>query len=86
MRDVRNLIVDDPCRWCCDYPYWCRGRCKEKDMYINEIDEDVPVIRRVGNVRVIIDINKNGIRRENTYAYNRRESKRNKRRRAARSV
>lgn len=55
-------------------------------MYIKEVDEDVPVVTATRKVRVIIDINKNGIRRENTYAYNRRESKRNKRRRAARSV
>lgn len=86
MRDVRNLIVDDPCKWCCDYPYWGRGRCKEKDNYINEIDEDVPVIRRVGNVRVIIDRNKNGIRRETVYGNNRQQSKRAKPRRTARNI
>lgn len=60
--------MDDPCRWCCDYPHWCRGRCKEKDKYINEVDEDVPV---VAVRRVIIDINKNGIRRETIHGNNR---------------
>ncbi|MBP3888564.1 MAG: hypothetical protein J6F30_13135 [Cellulosilyticum sp.] len=79
-------MSDDPCRWCSDYPYWCRGRCKEKDNYINEVDEDVPVVTATGRIGVIIDINKNGIRREITYAYNRRQSKRNKRRRATRSI
>lgn len=79
-------MSDDPCRWCSDYPYWCRSRCKEKDNYINEVDEDVPVVTATGRIGVIIDINKNGIRREITYAYNRRQSKHNKRSRTARSV
>lgn len=76
--------MDDPCRWCCDYPYWCMGICKEKARYIQEVDEDVPVIRKFA--RVIVDTNKNGIRREIIYAYDRRQSKRSKQRRRARSI
>lgn len=86
MRDVRNLIVDDPCRRCCDYPYWCRGICRDKARYINEIDEDVPVVTSTRKVRVIIDRNKNGIRRETVYGNNRQQSKRAKPRRTARNI
>lgn len=63
----------DPCKMCCDYPYWCRGICIDKTRYINEMDEDVPVI--AGIKRVVIDINKNGIRRETYYGKDRLHSR-----------
>ena len=69
--------MGDPCRICTDYPHHCRGICIAKQMYINEVDEDVPVVRRnkrKKNRRVVATVfyengrayeyNKNGIRRE----------------------
>ena len=68
--------MDNPCIICADYPNYCRGICKDKMQYINEVDEDVPVVRKnkrrkksrtVGvffkNGKVY-EYNKNGIRRE----------------------
>lgn len=67
----------DPCNYCGDYPHHCRGICIAKQMYINEMDEDVPVIRKykrlkknsaIGTVFYrdgkCYEYNKNGIRRE----------------------
>ena len=58
--------MNDPCRYCADYPHYCRGLCKDKMKYINEIDENVPVIKeiKVSNPPKKVDYNKNGIRRE----------------------
>ena len=44
--------INNPCSMCADNPYWCRGACRDKQKYINQ-----------GN-RLVIDKNKNGIRRE----------------------
>ena len=71
------INMDSPCRYCSDSGYWCRGPCRDKAKYINWLNNER---------QIVIDINKNGIRRENTYAYDRRESKRNKRSRTVRSV
>lgn len=69
--------MDNPCIICADYPNYCRGICKDKMQYINEVDEDVPVIsnstkkrnkKSIGTVFYMngkaYEYNKNGIPRE----------------------
>lgn len=38
--------MDDPCKYCGDYPHHCRGICIAKQMYTNEVDEETPFIRK----------------------------------------
>lgn len=38
--------MENPCIICADYPHHCRGICIAKQMYINEVDEDVPVVSK----------------------------------------
>ncbi len=83
--------MDNPCRYCADYPNACRGLCIDKMKYINETDREISTIHRneepikvvkskskvkskvtdktrvtdkVKVKPVIVDTNKNGIRRE----------------------
>lgn len=62
-----------PCVFCADYPHHCAGLCSAKMAYINEVEEDIPVIRKENKLRENsftyrngkkYDINKNGIQRE----------------------
>lgn len=65
--------MENPCIICADYPNYCRGICKDKMQYINEVNEDVPVVRKNkrkkrGRVGVFFkngkyEYNKNGIPR-----------------------
>lgn len=65
----------DPCKYCGDYPHHCAGICPSKAKYINEANEDTPIIRKhkfgkqKGSSTFYKDgkayvYNKNGIRRE----------------------
>lgn len=55
----------DPCRMCYLYPHNCPTICITKMKYVNELDEDVPIIRKQKKKRVFDNnYNKNGIRRE----------------------
>lgn len=64
----------DPCRMCYLYPYDCptMNGCKSKTDYLNEVDEDVPVIKKQKKSKSHVfyergkkyEYNKNGIRRE----------------------
>lgn len=77
--------MDNPCRYCTEYPITCRGLCIDKMKYINETDREISTIHRnqepikvvkskpkvkakvtdkVKVKPVIVDTNKNGIRRE----------------------
>ena len=69
--------IENPCDICSDYPHHCRGICIAKQMYLNEVDEDVPVIKRSKRKKkskIIASVfykngkayeyNKNGIMRE----------------------
>lgn len=54
----------DPCIDCCKYPFNCDAMCESKIAYVNEADEDVPVIRKQKKKRIFDNTyNKNGIRR-----------------------
>ena len=54
----------DPCKMCYLYPYDCPSMCTSKMKYVNEVDEDVPVIRKQKKKKVFSnEYNKNGIRR-----------------------
>lgn len=67
-----------PCKYCGDYPHHCayKNGCPVKARYINEVDEDVPVVRKNdrkknGTIGAVFykdgkryEYNKNGIRRE----------------------
>jgi len=54
-----NLEID-PCKLCGDW-YCCRGICKNKADYVKRIKR----IKHVAHIKkVVVDINKNGIRRE----------------------
>lgn len=55
----------DPCLICADRPHHCRGLCIDKMKYVNEVDEDVLVIRwhKQKKRRFSNKYNKNGIRR-----------------------
>lgn len=55
--------MNDPCKICADYPHHCRGICIAKSMYINEVEEDTPIIKRPKKRVFDNSINKNGIRR-----------------------
>lgn len=58
-------MLVDPCNFCADYPYHCAGLCRDKMKYINEVNEETPVISKSKRKRVFDNsINKNGIRRE----------------------
>lgn len=62
----------DPCRMCYLYPDDCPTMCTSKMKYVNEVDEDVPVIRKQKKSKghefyergKKYEYNKNGIRRE----------------------
>ena len=62
--------MDNPCRYCADYPHYCRGLCKDKMKYINEIDGNVPVVENPKKTHIFregtkaYEYNKNGIKRE----------------------
>ena len=70
--------MENPCIICADYPHHCayKDGCPDKSRYINEVDEDVPVVRKNKHrkksrtVGVFFkngkayEYNKNGIRRE----------------------
>lgn len=54
----------DPCRMCYLYPHDCPSMCTSKMKYVNEVDEDVPIIRKQKKKRMFSnEYNKNGIRR-----------------------
>lgn len=56
--------IYNPCTLCSDYPIHCRGLCVDKMKYINEVDEDVQIVRKQRNKRTFSnEYNKNGIRR-----------------------
>lgn len=62
----------DPCRYCYLYPRDCPTICTSKTKYINEVDEDVPVIKKQKKSKSHVfyergkkyELTKNGIRRE----------------------
>lgn len=62
----------DPCRMCYLYPHDCPTMCTSKMQYVNEVDEDVPVIRKQKKSKSHVfhergkkyELTKNGIRRE----------------------
>lgn len=62
----------DPCRYCYLYPHDCPTMCISKMKYVNEIDEDVPVIKKQKKSKSHVfyeygkkyELTKNGIRRE----------------------
>ncbi len=62
--------MNDPCKYCADYPHHCRGLCKDKMEYINEIDENVPTVKKPKKTHIFYEgtkayeYNKNGIKRE----------------------
>ncbi len=60
--------MENPCKYCADYPHWCRGMCAKKMQYLNEVEKDSEEVREMEfnkNPRKLkIDYNKNGIRRE----------------------
>lgn len=59
---MKNIY--NPCPLCSDYPVHCRGLCTDKMKYINEVDEEVKVVREQRNKRTFSnEYNKNGIRR-----------------------
>lgn len=59
---MKNIY--NPCPSCSDYPIHCRGLCVDKMKYINEVDEEVQVVRKQRNKRTFSnEYNKNGIRR-----------------------
>ena len=54
----------DPCTDCYKYPFNCDAMCESKRSYVNEVDENVPVIKKQKKKRVFDNTyNKNGIRR-----------------------
>ena len=58
--------INNPCLTCADYPHHCRGLCRDKMKYMNEIDEDIPVIKECKQKKrskFTNKYNKNGIRR-----------------------
>lgn len=57
----------DPCKNCADYPYQCRGICKDKMLHINEVNEETPIVKKeVYKPKRVFDnsVTKNGIRRD----------------------
>lgn len=65
-RDYAMKKINNPCLTCADHPHHCRGFCRDKMKYMNETDEDIPVIRghKQKKRRVFSNkYNKNGIRR-----------------------
>lgn len=58
-------MTNDPCKFCSDYPRICRGLCVSKMKYLNEVDERTEVVKpnRIHR-RLVVETNKNGIRRE----------------------
>ena len=62
--------MNDPCRYCADYPHYCRGLCKDKMKYINEVDENVQEVKNPKKTHIFYEgtkayeYNKNGIKRE----------------------
>lgn len=66
--------MNDPCRYCYLYPRNCPtiNGCKSRIDYLNEVDEDVPVIRKQKKSKSHVfyergkkyELTKNGIRRE----------------------
>lgn len=68
---MKNIY--DPCVLCDKYPHNCSNMCEPKMEYVNEVDEDVPIVRNSKHKKQSCgyEINKNGIRREiprrNTY-------------------
>ena len=59
---MKNIY--NPCRFCHLYPRVCLKMCDSKKEYVNEVDEDVPVIKKQKKKRVFDNTyNKNGIRR-----------------------
>lgn len=62
-------MMENPCKLCCDAYGHCRGMCRDKMRYINS-QKDKPTntlpkqLRTCTHPYVMVDINKNGIRRE----------------------
>ena len=59
---MKNIY--DPCSFCHKYPRSCNDMCEAKREYADELDGDVPIIKRQKKKRVFDNkYNKNGIRR-----------------------
>ena len=68
--------MEKPCRYCTEYPYWCKGLCREMMKYINLTDRETVTVGRMpkltyhsdphyGKIKIVTyELNKNGIRRE----------------------
>ena len=62
----------NPCRFCYLSPHDCPTMCTTKMKYVNEVDEDVPIIRKYKKSKSHVfyergkkyEWTKNGIRRE----------------------
>ena len=62
----------DPCKMCYLYPHDCPAMCTSKMKYVNEVGEDVPVIKKQKKNKSHVfyehgkkyELTKNGIRRE----------------------
>lgn len=67
------MDISNPCTFCADYPYQCRGLCKDKMEHMNEVDESTPVVKKQTEPKKThifyegtkaYEYNKNGIKRE----------------------